>query len=149
MSVTLIAICLGLLCLLIVFGIKRGRDRRQMEQHCITPEALHKLLASNHEVLVYDVRRPLDLLTNLEIIPGAIRIPPKELLQNPSLIPRDKDLVVYCTCRDDESSRAVLHKALGMHFTRVKFLKGGLAAWKAKGYLVEPYKESFHLETAS
>jgi 3-mercaptopyruvate sulfurtransferase SseA len=32
-----------------------------------------------------------------------------------------------------------------LHFLRVKFLKGGLAAWKAKGYPLEPYKESFRL----
>jgi rhodanese-related sulfurtransferase len=31
-----------------------------------------------------------------------------------------------------------------MRFIRIKFLKGGLAAWKAKGYPVEPYNVSFH-----
>jgi 3-mercaptopyruvate sulfurtransferase SseA len=34
-----------------------------------------------------------------------------------------------------------------MHFMQVKFLKGGLAAWKAKGYPVERYEKSFHLDT--
>jgi rhodanese-related sulfurtransferase len=33
-------------------------------------------------------------------------------------------------------------------FNRVKLLKGGLNAWKAKGYPVQPYKESFHLDVA-
>jgi rhodanese-related sulfurtransferase len=32
-----------------------------------------------------------------------------------------------------------------MHFDRVKFLKGGLAAWKAQGYPLEPYNKPFHL----
>ena len=35
-----------------------------------------------------------------------------------------------------------------MHFFRIKFLKGGLAAWKAKDYPVESYQELFHLDTA-
>jgi len=35
-----------------------------------------------------------------------------------------------------------------MHFFRVKFLKGGLAAWKAEGYPVEPYSEAFQLDIA-
>jgi 3-mercaptopyruvate sulfurtransferase SseA len=35
-----------------------------------------------------------------------------------------------------------------LQITRVKFLKGGLAAWKAKGYPVERYDKSFHLDTA-
>ena len=148
MLLTLIAICFAVACLLIVIWIKRTRDRRDMELHSITAEALHTLLASNREALLYDVRQPLDLLADSEIIPGATRIPPKELLQNPLLIPKDRDLVVYCTCPGDKTSRRVLRMAEAMHFFRVKFLEGGLAGWKAKGYPVEPYKESFHLDTA-
>jgi len=119
-----------------------------MEDHSITPEALHALLDSNQEVLLYDVRQPLDLLTSIEIIPGAKRIPPREVLENPSLIPREKDSIVYCTCPSDKTSRTILHRALALHFFRVKFLKGGLAAWKAMGYPVQPYTEPFHLDIA-
>jgi len=139
------AICASLICLSIAIWIKRKADRTEMEEHSITPEALQTLLVANQEVLLFDVRQPLDLLASSEIIPGAKRIPPKEVLENPSLIPREKDSIVYCTCPSDKTSRAILHRALAMHFFRIKFLKGGLAAWKAKGYSVEPYNESFHL----
>jgi rhodanese-related sulfurtransferase len=43
----------------------------------------------------------------------------------------------------------VLEQALALKFTRIKFLRGGLAAWKAKGYPVERYDTPFHLDTAS
>ncbi len=33
--------------------------------------------------------------------------------------------------------REVLRRALRLHFSNIKFLKGGLAAWKAEGYPVE------------
>jgi rhodanese-related sulfurtransferase len=105
------------------------------------------LLDSRKDVLLYDVRLPLDLLTDSEIIPGAKRVAPKEIIEDPSLIPRERDAVVYCTCPGDESSRNVLHRALALKFFRVKFLKGGLEAWKAKGYPVEPYTKPFHLDT--
>jgi len=59
MSLTLTAICVAALCLLIAMRIKRTRDQDEIEQHSITPEALLTLLASNHEVLVFDVRQPL------------------------------------------------------------------------------------------
>ena len=149
MSVTLIAIVVVVLCLPIVIWVKRTRDQHMLEEHSITPEALHTLLDSNQEILLLDVRQPLDLLADSEIIPGAKRIPPKEVLQNASLIPREKDLVAYCTCPGDKSSRLIIRRAPALHFDRVKFLKGGLAAWKAKGYPVEPYLESFHLDTAT
>ena len=149
MSLTLTAICVAVLCVLIAIWIKRMRDRRVIERHSITPEALHSLLASNQEVLLFDVRQPLDLLADSEIIPGAKRIPPREILENPSLISKEMESVAYCTCPGDKTSRTITHRALAMHFYRVKFLKGGLAAWKAKGYPVEPYQESFHLDTAT
>jgi rhodanese-related sulfurtransferase len=135
--------------LVIVRRMKRLRDQREMEQHSISAEELHALLASNQEVFLFDVRQPLDLLAYPEIIPKAQRIAPNEVLERPSLIPKEKETVVYCTCPSDKTSRTVLRRALALQFFRVKFLKGGLAAWKAKGYPVEPYQEVFHLYTPS
>jgi len=143
------AIALGAVVLVIAYSMKRARDRRELVQYSITPEDLHELLASNEEVLIFDVRLPLDLLADSKIIPGAKRIAPHELRENPSLIPRDKDTIVYCTCPSDETGRTILDKALAMRYTRIKFLKGGLDGWKAKCYPVEPYEEPFHLDTAS
>ena len=120
--------------------------RYRLELRSITAEALHSLLVSNREVLLYDVRLPLDLLADSEIIPGATRIPPKELLQNPLLIPKDREVVVYCTCPGDKTSRRILRLAEAIYFFKVKFLKGGLAGWKARGYPVEPYEKPFHLD---
>jgi rhodanese-related sulfurtransferase len=147
MFLILTAICVAALFLLFAMWIKRARDQNKMEQHSITPEALHTLLASNQEVLVFDVRQALDLLADPEIIVGAKRIPPQDLMENPTLIPKEKDSVVYCTCPDDKTSRVISLRALAMHFLRIKFLKGGLAGWKAKGYPVELYKKPFHLDT--
>ena len=145
MGLAFIAIFVLLLCLLIVIRIKRTFDQRQMEQHSITPEALHALMVANLPVHLFDVRQPLDLLANSEIIPGAKRIPPKEVLENPALIPKDEETIVYCTCPSDKTSRLILRRARALHFLRIKFLKGGLAAWKALGYPVEPYNQSFRL----
>jgi len=132
--------------LIVVVWIKRKREQERLKRHTITADELHAVLDSKQEVLLYDVRRPLDLLADSEVILGATRVPPQELLANPSLIPRDKNAVLYCTCPGDETSRRILREALALHFQRVKLLKGGLAEWKRKGYPVEPYKETFHLE---
>jgi len=148
MGLTLIIVGAAALVLLIVFSIRRTRGRDGLEHHKITAEALRALMSSNRDILILDVRQPLDLLANSEIIPGARRIPPREALEKPWLIPKDEDAVVYCTCPSDKTSREVLRRVLSLHFSRVKFLSGGLAAWKAKGYPVETYAESFHLDTA-
>jgi rhodanese-related sulfurtransferase len=147
MLITLIAI--GVVVPGIAYWIKRAMDRRELEQYSVTPEVLHAMLASNPGMLLFDVRLPLDLLVDSEIIPGARRVPPQEIIKNPSIIPQDREVIVYCTCPSDKTSRRILRKAQAMHLSRVKFLKGGLEAWKAKGFPIEPYNESFHLETGS
>jgi rhodanese-related sulfurtransferase len=138
---------------LAVIWIRRIKARREFERISITPDALHELIVGHHDVLILDVRQPLDLLADSEIIEGARRISPEDATTNPALIPSDQELVVYCTCPSDKTSRAIALKAQllapQVDITRVKFLKGGLAAWKAKGYPVVPYDKTFHLDTGT
>ncbi len=145
-----IAIWTAALCVLI-FGLimmRRVRAKREIEAKSIEPEALYELLNAK-QVLLYDVRQPLDFLAHPEIIPGATRIAPKDIAEQTASFSRDQNSVIYCTGGDDETSHMVLGKARALNFARVKLLKGGLAAWKAKGYPVEVYSEPFHLDTAS
>jgi rhodanese-related sulfurtransferase len=146
MAVDLMIICVAVLVASAL--VKRIGDRRELEQHTITPEALHRLLASSRDVLVVDVRQPLDLLGDSVIIPGAVWFAPQQVVDDPSLLPRGRELVVYCTCPSDKTSRAVLDRALALGFSRIKILKGGLDAWRAKGYPVEPYVEPFRLDSS-
>jgi rhodanese-related sulfurtransferase len=147
----LIAIVIGVLAGALLWGVLRWQRgvqrRRQLQDHIIAAEELNALLAKEPKPRVFDVRQPLDLLAYSEIIPGAERIPPKEVIANPTLIPKDEETVVYCTCPDDKTAREIVGKALGLGFQRIRILKGGLDGWKAKGYPVEPYRAAFHLDT--
>jgi rhodanese-related sulfurtransferase len=149
MTLTLAILAIPALSIVVFVVMRRNRDRSDLERHSITAEGLHSLLAAKQELLIFDVRQPLDLLAYPETIPSAQRMPPDDVLATPSLIPKDKDSVVYCTCPSDKTSREVLRRALALRSFRVKFLKGGLEAWKMKGYPVEPYKETFHLYTVA
>jgi rhodanese-related sulfurtransferase len=51
------------------------------------------MMVSGQKVLLFDVRQPLDLLAYPGLIPGAKRIPPQDVLDQPSLIPRNEDIV--------------------------------------------------------
>jgi rhodanese-related sulfurtransferase len=138
---------------LAVIWTRRIKARREIERLSITPEALHDLIVANHDVLILDARQPLDLLADSDIIAGSQRISPQDAMENPALIPIGKEMVVYCTCPSDKTSRAIALKAQELlpkvDISRVKFLKGGLAAWKAKGYPVVPYDKTFHLDTGT
>ena len=148
MAVVVTLICVVVLAISLAalfWNIRSNNQRRTLEQHAITPEQLYSLMGVRSDVALFDVRQPLDLLAHSEIIPGARRIPPAEVLSSPNLIPKDKEAIVYCTCPGDKTSRAILRQALDLQFFQIKFLAGGFEAWKAKGYPVEPYREVFHL----
>lgn len=145
MALSLFAIGIAVACVAALVWANHRRNESELERHSISAEQLQSLLTSDQKISIFDVRQPLDLLAYPELIPGAQRIPPQEVLDQPSLIPRDKDVVVYCTCPSDKTSRTVLRRALTLGYSRIQLLRGGLAAWKAKGYSVEPYQESFRL----
>ena len=80
---------------------------------------------------IVDLRHPLDYLPDPRVLPGALRIGPNELKQHSEIIPRDRDVILYCTCPSEETSAKValqLHK-LGIY--RVRPLRGGFDGWKA------------------
>jgi rhodanese-related sulfurtransferase len=144
----LVATTISAATLLAAVVVKRAKDRRELERHTIAPEALRDLLASNREVLLIDVRQPLDLLGDSVIIPGAQWLAPDDVSANPSaLLPKERDLVIYCTCPSNKTSRTILRRALAAGFVRIKFLKGGLDGWRAKGFPVEPYTKPFRLNS--
>jgi rhodanese-related sulfurtransferase len=153
MNLILTIVAIVIWGLLAVIWVRRIKERRAWERLSITPEALHDLIAAHHDILILDVRQPLDLLADSEIIEGSQRISPQDAEANPSLIPADKELIVYCTCPSDKTSRSIAQKsqvlAQNIDISRVKFLKGGFASWKAKGYPVVPYDKTFHLDTGT
>lgn len=133
--------------LLATFAMRHTRVQDQLQRFSITEE-LHKLLVSGQEVLLFHVRESLDLLIHLEIIPGTKGIAPSEILENPTLIPKDENPIIYRTCPSQKTSLHILRRALAKGYSRVKVLNGGLAAWKADAYPLEPYQEVFHLNDA-
>jgi rhodanese-related sulfurtransferase len=129
------------------FYVRHQRAVAETAAFSISAEQLRSLLNLSKPIYLLDVRHPLDLLADPHIIPGSVRIAPKEVLAKPSLVPYDRDVVFYCTCPSDETARETLRKAHETKHERVKFLRGGLAAWKAQGFPVETYDTAFHLDT--
>lgn len=138
--------CIAASSVVVAIGLFRVKERHGLEERFITPQELHTLM-SRRKVLLFDIREPLDLLGKSEIIRGAKWIAPEAVIKNPSLIPKDQDSVIYCTCPSDETGMKVMHRALAMHFSRMKLLQGGLDAWIASGYQTVPYTQTFHLNT--
>lgn len=77
--------------------IKRQRFLRELRLARITPEELRKKIEAGEELVVVDLRHSLSFAADPETIPGARHMDPQELEQRHEEIPRDRDVVLYCT----------------------------------------------------
>ena len=103
----------------------------------ISVDELKQRLDAGEAISVVDVRHPLSLQLDPDTIPGAINFTLEEIEHRHQEIPRDRDIVLYCTCPNEVSSArtAFLLKKKGIH--RVRPLEGGLDAWRERQYPVE------------
>ncbi len=97
---------------------------------------------------IVDLRHALDLEPDRLVLPGAVRIGPEELKLRRELIPRDRDVVLYCTCPSEETSAKVAMELRKLGVRKVRPLRGGLQGWKDAGYPLETL-QSLAVELAS
>lgn len=83
---------------------RRRRLRRLIRSSGISPQELYILIRRGSDPLIVDLRHPLDAFTDPVMIPGAIRLLPDKLRVRESDLPRDRDIILYCTCPDEDSS---------------------------------------------
>ena len=76
---------------------QRRRFAREVWMERISPEELLRRIQADESVVVVDLRHGLDFLPDPRTLPNAIRIPPNELEQRYEEIPRDREVVLYCT----------------------------------------------------
>ncbi len=103
----------------------------------MTVEQLRDRLAAQDAIAVIDLRHPLDFETDPYTIPTALYIPAEELAERHAEIPRDRDIVLYCTCPDEVTSAKEALRLRRRGVKRVHPLRGGFAAWRAAGLPVE------------
>ena len=107
----------------------------------ISAAELKAKLAKNQPVTIIDVRATSGLLDSDSKIKGAFHVKLRRLkarLAFPPLkdVPRDREIVTYCACPNDESSIHAAQVLLDAGFKRVRALKGGWTGWKkAKGQI--------------
>jgi membrane protein DedA with SNARE-associated domain/rhodanese-related sulfurtransferase len=117
---------------------QRRRFLAELSMARITVDELYTLVESGGQPVILDVRTHTARGLEPRWIPSAIHAPVAEIEQRLRELPRDREVIVYCTC-PNEASAALVAKQLMRHgFKRVRPLHGGLDAWIAAGHAVEP-----------
>jgi rhodanese-related sulfurtransferase len=104
----------------------------------ITVDELHQKLEAGETPTILDLRSREEVERNPLLIRGALHMTLEELQLRQQEIPRDRDIILYCSCPNEVSSARM---ALLLHrngIQRVRPLLGGIDAWRERNYPTEP-----------
>jgi membrane protein DedA with SNARE-associated domain/rhodanese-related sulfurtransferase len=134
-----LSLLIALVSLFIVYKYwQRQRLLHELRTARITADELRGMLDAGHNPLIFDLRSSAALEEDPVLIRGAIHLRIEDIEKTVSAMPRDRDIIVYCSCPNEVSSARL---ALQLHrkgFTRVRPLLGGIAAWRQLNYPTDP-----------
>jgi membrane protein DedA with SNARE-associated domain/rhodanese-related sulfurtransferase len=110
---------------------------KQVRTARLEPDELKRMLDSGNPVFIVDLRHPLDYLPDPRVLPGAVRLTPDKLVESSDAIPRDRDIVLYCTCPSEATAAKMAMNLRKLGIYRVRPLRGGFDTWKQMGFPLE------------
>ena len=125
---------LGILGFFVAASLRRRMILKKLAAARLEPEELKRQLDAGEPVYIVDLRHPLELLPDPFTLPGALHFSPERSAARHNEIPRDRDIVLFCTCPSEATAAKTamtLHK-LGIE--RVRPLRGGFDEWKRLGF---------------
>jgi membrane protein DedA with SNARE-associated domain len=94
----LLMVLLGALAAYILWKyFQRQRFLYRLRTARISPKELLEKLDAGEQVMIVDLRQPLDIEIVPYVIPGALRMAIEELEERHHEIPRDREIILYCS----------------------------------------------------
>lgn len=138
----------GILGFFVARLLRRRMVLKELAAARLDPEELKRQLDAGEPVFIVDLRHPLELLPDPFTLPGALHFSPDALATRHMEIPRNCDVVLFCTCPSEATAAKTamtLHK-LGIE--RVRPLRGGFDEWKRLGYPLDAVTDPGFVRTA-
>ena len=133
-----IVIIVALLAAYIAFKWwERRRFFTMLRMARITVDELYRLIDAGLNPVIVDVRSPTARALEPRRIPGALHVPLHAVDHHVKDLPRDREIILYCTCPNEASAAQVAKILMNSGFAKVRPLHGGLDAWIEAGYEVE------------
>jgi rhodanese-related sulfurtransferase len=130
---------------LVVYVAYRWLQRRQflasLRMARISVSELYGLIDVGSSPIIVDVRSATGRALDPRRIPGALPISLQDVALHVKDLPRDRDIVLYCSCPNEASAARVAKILMSHGFKRVRPLQGGLEAWIEAGYIADTVSE--------
>jgi len=134
------ALCVvaGLAALYIGYKYLRRRQLlSELRMARITVDELHQKQEAGENFIILDLRSKLEVERNPLVIRGARHMTMDEVQHHLPEIPRDRDIILYCSCPNEVTSARVALQLRRKGISRVRPLLGGIDAWRDRNYPVE------------
>ena len=115
----------------------RRRFLRKLRIGRISPEELYRRITSGEDVVVVDLRHTLEFEAEPQTIPGAVHMDTAELEEAVDVIPRDRDIILFCSCPSEATAAQMALRLRNLGIKRIRPLAEGLAGWRARGFPTE------------
>jgi membrane protein DedA with SNARE-associated domain/rhodanese-related sulfurtransferase len=125
---------LGVVGFLLARVWRRRMVLKKLAASRLEPEELKRQLDAGEQVFIVDLRHPLELVPDPYTLPGAVHLSPEALAERHHEIPRDRDVVLYCTCPSEATAAKTAMQLHKVGIERVRPLRGGFDEWKRLGY---------------
>jgi len=116
---------------------QRRRLFKMLRMARISVHDLRDLINAGAHPVVVDVRSNIARELEPRGIPGALAIEMNAVARHMGELPTDREIILYCTCPNEESAAHVAKQLMRAGYTKVRPLHGGLDAWVDAGYPVE------------
>jgi membrane protein DedA with SNARE-associated domain/rhodanese-related sulfurtransferase len=115
---------------------ERQRFYKTLRMARISVPDLYALMQKSPQPLIIDVRSAAARALEPHWIPGALNISLPDVDQHLKDLPRDRDIILYCSCPSEASAARVAKVLMNHGIKKVRPLHGGLDAWLAAGHAV-------------
>jgi membrane protein DedA with SNARE-associated domain/rhodanese-related sulfurtransferase len=114
--------------------VRRAMILKELAASRIEPEELKRWLDQGDEVFIVDLRHPLELASDPVTLAGAHHFAPDSLTRRNQEIPRDREVVLFCSCPSEATAAKTAMTLQKLGIERVRPLRGGLDAWRERGF---------------
>ena len=103
----------------------------------ISVDELRRKQEAGDKLIVLDLRSLVEQTRDPAKIPGSLSMRLDEIDKRHEELPRDRDIVLYCSCPNEETSARTALVLRRRGFKQVRPLLGGLDAWRDQKFPVE------------
>jgi membrane protein DedA with SNARE-associated domain/rhodanese-related sulfurtransferase len=113
---------------------QRHRLLHELQIARITVDELHQQVEAGGNPVILDLRSVAEVEQHPAVIRGARHTSMDEVERREQEIPRDRDIILYCSCPNEVTSARLALRLRRKGILRVRPLLGGIDAWRERNY---------------